>query len=307
MSLLKGANVLVTGAGGFIGRYLTAALIDSGATVTGLTVGGIDSGGSVRWIPGDITRPGTLSGVCDGIDVIYHLAAISNVARSIQDPFTTINTNTMGTANLLEEARKSKVKKFVYISSAHVYGAPRYVPVDEAHPLSPREPYAASKIASENIVQAYGNAYGMGHAIVRPFNVYGPGQDTSFLIPGVIAQALNDGKIMIGNLEPTRDFLFVGDAVSGFVTIGGKGSGVYNIGSGEEVRVLDVVTMIRDLVDPSIPMVSDEGRIRAGKVEIPRMCADISRLKGLGWSPSGNFREGLALTVEAEKRKKYGK
>lgn len=295
----KGKSVLVTGASGFIGGYLTEALMNAGAHVSALSVSG-GKEGKIRWLKGDITEPETLKGLCDGIHVVFHLAAISNVEKSIENPMLTVTTNTMGTLNLLEEARKANVKKFVYISSAHVYGAPQYVPVDEKHPVVPREPYAASKIASEMIVQAYGNAYGLGHAIVRPFNVFGAGQDESFLIPGVIAQAIRDRQIKVGNTDPTRDFLYIKDCVGGFLTIGDRGTGIYNIGSGNEIAIKTVVEQIRDLIDPKISIVSDEGRMRAGKVEIPRMMADISKLSALGWKPRFGFKEGLAETIDGE-------
>jgi nucleoside-diphosphate-sugar epimerase len=192
------------------------------------------------------------------------------------------------------------VKKFVYISSAHVYGVPQYVPVDEKHPVVPREPYAASKIASEMIVQAYGNAYGMDHAIIRPFNIFGPGQDESFLIPGVIAQALRNKEIKVGNTDPTRDFLFIKDCVNGFLTVGDRGTGIYNIGTGKEIAIKTIVERIRDLIDPKIEIVSDESRMRTGKVEIPRMMADITKISGLGWKPRYDIDEGLAQTIDEE-------
>jgi nucleoside-diphosphate-sugar epimerase len=295
----KGKRVLITGARGFIGKYLTTALLKQGAQVTGLTIdtGGKDDG--VTWVKGDITNPASIKGIGKEADVIFHLAAISNVDASIRDPMRTLNTNTLGTACLLDEARTGGVKKFVYISSAHVYGVPQYQPIDESHPLVPREPYAASKIASENIVQAYANAYGLECAILRPFNVFGAGQDTSFLIPGVIGQALNGGPIKVGNTEPLRDFLYVEDCIGGFMTVAERGSGIYNIGSGVDHSIASVVEKIRDLVDPGMQILSDESRKRAGKVEIPRMCADITKLKALGWKPTVGFDEGLARTIAA--------
>jgi nucleoside-diphosphate-sugar epimerase len=297
----NGKRVLVTGARGFIGKYLVAMLLRQGAEIKGLTIDAGPARDQVRWARGDITDHSSIKGVCQDIDVIFHLAAISNVDASVRDPLRTINTNTMGTANLLEEARAGGAKKFVYISSAHVYGVPRYVPVDEAHPTVPREAYAASKIASEQIVQAYANSYGLDFAILRPFNVFGAGQDTSFLIPGVISQALKNGVIRVGNTDPTRDFLYVDDCVSGFLCVGDRGTGVFNIGAGDDRSIATVVEKIRDLVDPCLAIESDEGRKRAGKVEIPRLCADVSRLKALGWKPEIGFDEGLARTVAAER------
>ena len=165
----------------------------------------------------------------------------------------------------------------------------------------PREPYAASKIASEQIVQAYGNAYGLDYAILRPFNVFGAGQDASFLIPGVIRQALNNRTIRVGNTDPTRDFLYVEDCVKGFMCVADKGSGIINIGSGKDQSIASVVEKIRNLIDPAIPIASDESRMRAGKVEIPRLCAEVGRLKALGWKPDIGFDEGLARTIAGEK------
>jgi nucleoside-diphosphate-sugar epimerase len=300
----NGKSVLVTGARGFIGKYLVAALLRQGAEIKGLTIDAGPAHDQVRWVKGDITDHSSIKGVCQDVDAVFHLAAISNVDASVRNPLRTINTNTMGTANLLEEARAGGAKKFVYISSAHVYGIPRYVPVDESHPTVPREAYAASKIASEQIVQAYANSYGLDFAILRPFNVFGAGQDTSFLIPGVISQALKNGVIRVGNTDPIRDFLYMDDCISGFMSVGDLGTGIYNIGSGEDRSIASVVEKIRDLVDPNVTIESDESRKRTGKVEIPRLCADVSRLKALGWTPAIGFDEGLARTIAAERAAK---
>jgi nucleoside-diphosphate-sugar epimerase len=208
----------------------------------------------------------------------------------------------MGTEHVLEEARKAAVKKFVYVSSAHVYGVPQYLPIDEKHPLSPREPYAASKIAAENIVQAYGNAYGMEWAILRPFNIFGPGQDPSFLIPGVIEQALKNGVIKVGNTEPTRDFLYVEDAIDAFLQAGKAGTGILNVGSGEEIRILDTIRSIVDMIAHDLKIEESTDRKRTGKIEIVRMKSDISRLTSLGWSPRIGLQEGLRRTIFAARQ-----
>ena len=172
---LKGASVLVTGATGFVGPYLVQALCEKGACVKILTLSKseINSNHNIpqcEIITGDITKPETLEGITNDVDVVFHLAAISNVDYAIKNPVKTYEVNVKGTLNLLEEMRKNPVQKFIYISSSHVYGVPLHLPVDEKHPIAPREPYAASKAAAENMVYAYSSAYGVNTAIVRPFD-----------------------------------------------------------------------------------------------------------------------------------------
>ena len=299
---LNGASVLVTGATGFVGPYLVQALIEKGARVKILSLSEGDVPSNLRSddleiVTGDITKSETLDGVTNGVDLVFHLAAISNVDHAIQNPVTTYDVNVRGTQNLLEEVRKNPVHKFIYVSSSHVYGVPQYIPVDEKHPIAPREPYSASKAAAENIVNGYSGAYGINTAVVRPFNIYGPGQNESFLIPSIFKQASGSDVIEVGNVEPTRDFTYITDVVAGFLKIAESGSGVYNIGSGVEVKVGDIVRKIVEIVNPDIEIRSVIDRQRSGGVEIPRLCADVSRLKGIGWEPTIGIDEGLNKIV----------
>ena len=296
---LNGASVLVTGATGFVGPYLVQALIDVGARVKILSLSEMEIPSDLytddlEVVTGDITRLGTLDEITKDVDLVFHLAAIANVDYAIKNPVKTYDVNVRGTLNLLEEVRKNPIQKFVYISSSHVYGIPQYLPLNEKHPTVPREPYSASKAAAENVVNGYSGAYGINTAIVRPFNIYGPGQDESFLIPSIVKQALSGNAVMeVGNIEPTRDFTYITDIVAGFLKIAESGSGVYNIGSGVEVKVGDIVHKIVDIIDPDIEIRSVVDRQRSGGVEIPRLCADVSRLKGIGWAPTIGIEEGL--------------
>ena len=301
---LEGASILVTGATGFVGPYLLQALAekDAHAKILALNMDEIPSNlcaNDFEIVTGDITKPETLEGITNSVDFVFHLAAISNVDYAVKNPVKTYDVNVRGTLNLLEEVRKNPVQKFVYVSSSHVYGVPQYIPIDEKHPLAPREPYSASKAAAENIVTAYSSAYGINTAIVRPFNIYGPGQDGSFLIPSIIKQASGNDVIKVGNVEPTRDFTYITDVVAGFLKIAESGSGVYNIGSGVEVKVGDILRKIVDIVNPDIEIRSVVDRQRSGGVEIPRMCADVSRLKGVGWEPKVGLDEGLKTMIHA--------
>ena len=296
---LNGASVLVTGGTGFVGPYLVQALIDKGARVKILFLNDAEVSSNLRAdnleiVTGDITRPEMIDGITKNVDLVFHLAAIANVDYAIQNPVNTYEVNVQGTLNLLEEVRKNPIHKFIYISSSHVYGVPQYLPVDEKHLIAPREPYSASKAAAENIVNGYSGSYGINTAIVRPFNIYGPGQDKSFLIPSIVKQVLSSNAIMeVGNLEPTRDFTYITDVVAGFLIIAESGSGVYNIGSGVEIKVGDIVHKIVNIIDPDIEIRSVVDRQRSGEVEISRLCADVSRLKEIGWEPTIGIDEGL--------------
>lgn len=297
---LNGASVLVTGATGFVGPYLVQALLEVGARVKVLTLSDGDISSYLRAddlevVTGDITKPETLDGIITDVDLVFHLAAISNVDYAIQNPVVTYDVNVRGTLNLLEEVRKNTIQKFVYISSSHVYGVPQYLPMDEKHPIAPREPYSASKVAAENIVKGYSGAYGINAVIIRPFNIYGPGQDESFLIPSIIKQASDNDVIEVGNVEPTRDFTYITDVVAGFLKIAESGLGVYNVGSGTEMKVGDILKRIVDIVNPDIEIKSVMDRQRSGGVEISRLCADISKLKELGWAPAIRIDDGLDI------------
>ncbi|MBU4221823.1 MAG: GDP-mannose 4,6-dehydratase, partial [Euryarchaeota archaeon] len=232
-------------------------------------------------------------------DVVFHLAAVSNVNYAIAHPRETFEINATGTLNMLEEARKNNIGKFVYISSSHVYGVPQYIPIDEKHPVSPREPYAASKASAEMLVNAYALNYGLKTAIIRPFNMFGRGQSEDFIIPSIIKQAYQKDTIELGNITPTRDMLYIKDAINGMLTIAEHGDGIYNLGSGRETSIKEVVETVINIIDPAKKYVSVESRKRSNAVDIQRMCADISKLKMLGWSPEVDLRDGLMKTIKS--------
>lgn len=296
-------NVLITGATGFVGPYLVRELLDRKAQIKVLTM---DKHGNptgfedeITLVRGNITDPGSLQDIMKDADMVFHLAAVSNVNYAIAHPRETFETNATGTLNLLEEARKNKIGKFVYISSSHVYGVPQYIPMDEKHPVSPREPYAASKASAEMLVNAYALNYGLKTAIIRSFNMFGRGQSEDFIIPSIIKQAQEKDVIELGNITPTRDLLYITDAINGMLTVAEHGDGIYNLGSGRETSIKEVVETVINIIDPAKKYVSIESRRRSNAVDIPRMCADVSKLSMLGWSPEVGLRDGLMKTIKS--------
>ena len=255
-------NVLVTGATGFVGPYLVRELLDRKARIKVLSMNKTSGltylEDKINLVRGNITDTGSLQNIMKDVDIVFHLAAISNVNYAISHPRETFETNATGTLNLLEEARKNEVEKFVYISSSHVYGLPQYLPMDEKHPVNPHEPYAASKAAAEMLVNIYALNYGLKTTIVRPFNMFGPGQSEDFIIPSIIGQALKKELVELGNLTPTRDLLYITDAIEGMLTIAQKGEGIYNIGSGIETSIKEIVETIINIIDPAKKYVSIE-------------------------------------------------
>jgi nucleoside-diphosphate-sugar epimerase len=293
--------VLVTGATGFVGPYLVKELLGRKALIKVLSMNktgnltGIED--KITLVRGNIMDPGSLENVMQDVDIVFHLAAVSNVNYAIAHPKETFGTNATGTLNMLEEARKNNVSKFVYISSSHVYGPPQYLPMDEKHPINPQEPYSASKAAAEMLVNIYALNYGLKTAIIRPFNMYGPGQSQDFIIPSIINQAFKKDMIELGNLNPTRDLLYITDAIEGMLTIAEHGEGIYNLGSSVEASIKEVVETIINIIDPAKKYVSIESRRRSNAIDIPRMCADVSKLKKLGWLPGVDLKEGLMKTI----------
>lgn len=296
-----GDRLFITGGTGFLGAHLRTELANRGVEVTvfaqpDATVDLHDSESIQR---GDITDEESVN--IAGHDTVVHLAAQTQVDAAISDPRTTWNINATGTLNVLEAARHADISTLLYTSSSSVYGPPESLPVTERHPLKPSGPYGASKLAGDRLVNAYHLTYGVPTVIARPFNTYGPGQASANVIPTIIQQALEVGRVELGNLSPSRDFLYVDDAVTALLTLltdGNRGE-VYNVGRGEAIEIGELASMVIDQIDESIPIESVADRRRDESVEIERHVADPSKLRALGWIPEYDLEEGLERTVEA--------
>lgn len=301
-------DFLITGASGFIGSHLLERLVDRGSVAVvvyekdrSLLEGYKPPSGKhdTVVIEGDLTDRDWVNSLPEA-RFVYHLAAISFVPPTIKRPELALNVNLGATFNMLERYRSSELEMFVFMSSSQVYGIPRQLPMSENHPMEPTNPYGATKLAADRLVQSYHICYGMPTVIFRPFNIFGPRQDIHFVIPTMITQSLKGGIITLGDLRPERDFTYITDAVELLlspISYPNCPGTVCNIGSGRGVSIGDLVKMINGITGNEEDVVSDPARFRKG--EIPEVVADCSRAREIfGWEARITLENGLASTVD---------
>jgi NAD dependent epimerase/dehydratase len=313
MTSWKGAEVLVTGAGGFIGSHLVERLLALGAIVTAFVrynsrnnAGVLELLGEkkreLRIVSGDIRELDTVRSVVRDAEIVFHLAALVGIPYSYSHPHEVLEVNTMGTLNVLTAAKDHRLHKVVVTSTSEVYGSAIYVPMDENHPKQSQSPYAASKIAADAVALSFYNSFELPVTIVRPFNTYGPRQSDRAIIPAIIYQALIKKEVLIGNTAPTRDFTFVADTVDGLIRVGESDQAVgqeINLGSGREISIADLTTKIAASVGDEIKIRQVEERIRPKGSEVTRLLSQNSKAKQLvGWEPRVDLEHGLSLTVD---------
>ena len=307
-------RVLVTGAGGFIASHLSERLVFEGAEVTALVhysahsrIGSLgalpeQALSAINVVTGDITDPDGMRSVIQGMDVVFHLAALISVPHSYGHPHSHLRTNTTGTLNVVQAALHAAVGRMVHVSTSEVYGSAKYAPIDEAHPLQAQSPYAASKIAAECIVQSYRRTHGLTAAIVRPFNNYGPRQSGRAVVPTILWQTLFADQVNLGALHTVRDFLYVKDTVTGLMAAGqsDRATGeVINLGTGIGHSVEEVAIKALEVVGQEKAIVTEDLRLRPKDSEVTKLICDASRATQLlDWTAKENLRDGLAATAE---------
>jgi nucleoside-diphosphate-sugar epimerase len=204
--------------------------------------------------------------------------------------------------NVMTAARDLKIARVVHTSTSEVYGTAEYVPIDENHPLAGRTPYAASKIAADQLAESFHHAYDVPVTTARPFNTFGPRQSTRAVIPAIIAQAITGERILLGATHPTRDLTFVKDMVQGLLQVADCADvvgQVTNLGSGIEVTIRDLVDRIVDLVGRDVEVVFDATRLKPGQSEVDRLLADNTKAREIvGWEPQLDLDEGLRRTID---------
>jgi NAD dependent epimerase/dehydratase len=312
-----GAKVLVTGADGFIGSHLTEALVSAGAEVTALAqYNSFDRHGWLDDLPepvrrklnvvrGDVRDAAFVGRLVPGHEIVFHLAALIAIPHSYVAPQSYVETNVLGTLNVLEAARQHGTERVVHTSTSEVYGTAIKMPIDESHPLQGQSPYSASKIAADMMAEAFARSFGVPVVILRPFNTFGPRQSERAIIASIIRQTLDPScpAIMVGDATTVRDLTFVADTAAAFMAAG-IAEGIeygqaYNAGSQRAIMIGDLIDLIMDLTSSSKPVLQDEQRLRPTNSEVRALLADCTSFaKATGWSPQVPLRGGLERTVD---------
>ncbi len=308
-------HILVTGADGFIGSHLTEMLVEKGYKVKALAYyNSFNSWGwldalpqdvmqEVEVITGDVRDPNGVRVAMQGVDQVYHLAALIAIPFSYHSPDTYIDTNIKGTLNVLQAARDLNTSRVLITSTSEVYGTAQYVPIDENHPYQGQSPYSATKIGADRLAESFYRSFNMPISIVRPFNTYGPRQSARAVIPTIITQLLNGNEeIMLGSLSPTRDFNFVKDTANGFIEIAKSDNTIgeeINIATQQEISIGELAQELIRQINPNARIICDEQRLRPEKSEVNRLLGSNEKIKRLtNWEPLYSFERGLSETIE---------
>lgn len=308
MTQLDERKVLVTGGAGFIGSEMVRQLCEQNADVTVLDnfasgkmeyIQGFDG---VKVVKGDICDEDAVPKVLKDEELVIHLAALPFIPDSYYHPKQFFKVNTIGSINMIQGAIHSEtVERFVHISSSEVYGTAKYVPMNEEHPTLPHSTYAASKLAADRAVFTMHKEHDFPTVIVRPFNSYGPNITQPYIIPEIILQLLTQNEhIKLGNVESLRDFTYVSDTARGIILASLEKRAVgetINLGSNEEIKMLDLATLIAKLLAKQVKVETNPARFRPYDVD-RLLCDNTKAKKMLGWEPEIALEDGLKRAIE---------
>jgi NAD dependent epimerase/dehydratase len=299
-------QVLVTGGCGFIGSHLVEALLAQGARVRVLDL--YNFGGHRGFLEGldhpalevqlgDVSDLEFTRRVTADCDTVFHLAALIGIPYSYVAPGHYVRVNVTGTLAVLEAARHEGVRRLIHTSTSETYGSAQYTPMDERHPAVGQSPYAATKIAADQLAGSYFRSFDLPVVTIRPFNTYGPRQSMRAVLPTVMAQALYSDEIRIGSLDPRRDMTYVSDTVDGFLKAGeavGVEGETFNLGTGVAYSVGEMVEAVFKVTGSRKPIVTEGQRVRPEKSEVDELLSDFSKAKAaFGFAPSISLETGL--------------
>jgi dTDP-glucose 4,6-dehydratase len=306
------STVLVTGADGFIGSHLVERLVRSGRSVRAMVLynaydsrGWLDHvapevSGQFEVVASDVRDAGSVRTAMRGCEAVLHLAALIGIPYSYQAPRSYLDTNVHGTLNILEAALAANVGRVVHTSTSEVYGTAREVPITENHPLNAQSPYAATKVAADQLALSFHASFGLPVVVLRPFNTYGPRQSLRAVIPTIVTQlAHGERRLRLGAVHPTRDFNFVFDVVRAFEAALSAPSAVghvINVGSGFEIGIGELAQLIGEEMNTSFELEAETVRLRPAASEVERLLAANGQARLLlDWTPERVGLNGLRL------------
>jgi dTDP-glucose 4,6-dehydratase len=306
--------VVVTGAGGFIASHLIEALVERQAQVRAFVrYNSRGDPGLLAWVPrktfdqleiiaGDLRDLPAVTAALKGITHVFHLGALIAIPYSYLHPVEVVETNVIGTLNVLLASRECKIERMIHTSTSEVYGTALRVPIDESHPLQGQSPYSASKIGADKLAESFYRSFDLPVVTLRPFNTYGPRQSARAVVPTIVSQALTQEVVRLGNLVARRDLTYVSDTVTGFLRAGetpGIEGQTFNLGTGSEVRIGELAQQVIDLIGRPVRIEVDPARLRPEKSEVQRLVSDYRLARDqLGWIPQVSLKDGLAATIE---------
>lgn len=307
-------KILITGSEGFIGSHLVEKLVSLNFKVKAFIL--YNSFNSYGWLDkidnkiknkieiffGDIRDENSVKNSLKNCEAVIHLAALIGIPYSYNSPKSYVDTNVVGTLNVLQASKELGIKKIIHTSTSEVYGTPNYLPIDERHQLNAQSPYAASKIAADQLALSFYKSFQLPVTIVRPFNTYGPRQSARAVIPTIISQILSGKKnIYLGNLKTSRDLTYIDDTVNGFVSALKikKHGEVLNLGTGKDFYIGEIVKIISKLLSVKTNIIIDKNRIRPKLSEVINLRSKNTRAKKLiNWRPVYSNRRGLILGLK---------
>jgi NAD dependent epimerase/dehydratase len=306
-------RVLVTGAGGFIGSHLVEACVAQGWKVRAMVRynsrnhwGWLDESPereNIEVVSGDVRDYDSVARAMEGCETVFHLAALIGIPYSYVSPLAYLRTNVEGTYNILEAARVLEEGKVLITSTSETYGTAQYVPIDERHPAVAQSPYAATKVAADQLALSYHRSFGLRVKVVRPFNTFGPRQSARAFIPTVISQILqNERPLRLGSLAPTRDYTYVKDIVAAFIVLAQSthfdGMPI-NVGTGTEISMGQLVQKIGALMGTEVEVTTSTERVRPAESEVERLICDSRRMRELtSWRAQYDLETGLQETID---------
>lgn len=312
-------KILIFGSEGFIGSHLVEELLKQNYEVKAFVLYNFNS--SIGWLEnldnnikknieicfGDIRDYQTVKEAINNCKCIINLAALIGIPYSYHASYSYIETNISGTLNILNACKNSNINKAIFASTSEVYGSGQYFPMDERHPLSAQSPYAATKIASDQLAMSFYKSFNLPVSIIRPFNTFGPRQSERAVIPTIISQYFKSKKFLnIGSIDTVRDFTFVTDTANAFtLAINSKKAigEVINLGTSYGISIKEIIKMISQLTNKELIIKKEKERVRPSKSEVNKLISSNEKAKKLlKWKPKYNlksgFKKGLEETIQ---------